>query len=33
VKLSLQRRIMRLKTPLQAAHGTVRERELVAVTL
>lgn len=33
MKLSLQRRTLRLRKPFQTAHGTVTERELLAVTL
>jgi L-Ala-D/L-Glu epimerase len=33
VQLSVERRTVRLRKPLETAHGTVRERELVAVTL
>jgi L-alanine-DL-glutamate epimerase-like enolase superfamily enzyme len=33
VKLSVERRTLRLRKPLQTAHGEVRERELLAVTL
>ncbi len=33
MRLSVQRRSLRLRQPLQSAHGAVRERELVAVTL
>jgi L-Ala-D/L-Glu epimerase len=33
MRLSLQRRTLRLREPLVSAHGTVRERELIAVTL
>jgi L-Ala-D/L-Glu epimerase len=33
VRLSAQRRTVRLSSPLQTAHGAVKERELVAVTL
>jgi L-Ala-D/L-Glu epimerase len=31
--LGFERRVLRLKSPLQTAHGAVQERELVAVTL
>ncbi len=33
MRLSIERRSLRLRSPLQTAHGTVRQRELVAVTL
>ncbi len=33
MKLSLERRKLRLRKPLETAHGEVKERELVAVTL
>ena len=33
MKLSVERRTLRLRKPLQTAHGEVRERELLAVTL
>jgi L-Ala-D/L-Glu epimerase len=33
VRLSVQRRNVRLRSPLETAHGTVKERELVTVTL
>jgi L-Ala-D/L-Glu epimerase len=33
VKLSVERKTVRLRKPLQTAHGTVGERELLAVTL
>jgi L-Ala-D/L-Glu epimerase len=33
VKLSVERRTLRLRKPLETAHGTVQERELLAVTL
>ncbi len=33
MRLSAQRRSVHLKRPLQTAHGTLRERELIAVTL
>ena len=33
VKLNIERETVRLRKPLVSAHGTVRERELVAVTL
>jgi len=33
VKLSVQRKTVRLRKPLETAHGTVKERELLAVTL
>jgi L-alanine-DL-glutamate epimerase-like enolase superfamily enzyme len=33
VKLSVQRKTVRLRKPLETAHGTVTERELVAITL
>lgn len=33
MRLSIERKTVRLRKPLETAHGTVRERELVSVTL
>ena len=33
MRLSIEQKTLRLRKPLETAHGTVRERELVAVTL
>ena len=33
MRVAVQRRVLRLATPLKAAHGAVRERELLELTL